>query len=642
LTPDGQDVTDFDRAKDTFVLTAATPTDESQLYQSAGPTVPPDIQVGTGMSLFTLLYPLWEQSVFGLRPQQIWTVRNGKAAPVLQASTSLPVSLTASSYSAVLSLSPSGLYAIVANIVSHVPTTWESYEARFRFAKILADKPNATPTVDSLASRPVQYELVDLQTGKTSALVDAPSGASAFFADTLRALWSKNGREVIVTNTFLPLEGASANNPLHSRRPWVVAVDIRSRKITCIKEASLNKDERSRPRLIGLEWKVDGQQLLLRYFDDHSRTILEPELFWKKSPTWRAVTDPVAIRAAAKTSEDRELSIYVHQGVNEPPVLMATATTTGVSRQIWDPNPQFAAINLGEAAVLKWQDDAGHEWLGGLVKPPDYVPGHRYPLVIQTHGFNWTEFLTDGFAPTAMAARPMAARGMMVLQVQEITVSPDDLTTPRESTTMRQGYVAAIKYLDDEGLIDPQKVGIVGFSRTGWYVLDSLIHQTKYFAAATLANCTYISFGEYLLNADFEGPGRAESIAAAIGSKPFGAGLEKWISNSSGFNTDNIGVPILFEANSPVELIYAWDIYAALRLQEKPVELLYFRNGSHVLIKPLERLASEEMTVDWYDFWLNGHEDISDPNKAEQYGRWKRLKNLRDKNQNARFRSTSQ
>ena len=51
---------------------------------------------------------------------------------------------------------------------------------------------------------------------------------------------------------------------------------------------------------------------------------------------------------------------------------------------------------------------------------PDYVPGRRYPLVFQTHGFNEKECLTDGAFPTAMAARPMAARGMLVLQVREI------------------------------------------------------------------------------------------------------------------------------------------------------------------------------------------------------------------------------
>jgi len=116
-------------------------------------------------------------------------------------------------------------------------------------------------------------------------------------------------------------------------------------------------------------------------------------------------------------------------------------------------------------------------------------------------------------------------------------------------------------------------------------------------------------------------------MVAGIGAAPFGVGLSQWTKASLGFNTDKIQTPILFQANSPPTLIYAWDIYAALRLQGKPVDLLYIRNGQHVLNKPLERFASQEMAVDWYDFWLNDHED-PDGTKAEQYRRWRELRRL--------------
>jgi hypothetical protein len=71
-------------------------------------------------------------------------------------------------------------------------------------------------------------------------------------------------------------------------------------------------------------------------------------------------------------------------------------------------------------------------------------------------------------------------------------------------------------------------------------------------------------------------------------------------------------------------------VYASLRLQRKPAELLYMRNGDHILTKPQERLASQGMNVDWYDFWLNGHED-PDPAKAEQYMRWRTLRETPEK-----------
>jgi len=90
------------------------------------------------------------------------------------------------------------------------------------------------PTID--LQRPTQYSLIDLQSGKMSVLIDAPLGINLGFEGASTALWSPDGSEVILTNTFLPLEGNSASELTKSKRPWVIAVDIGSRKITGTKE----------------------------------------------------------------------------------------------------------------------------------------------------------------------------------------------------------------------------------------------------------------------------------------------------------------------------------------------------------------------------------------------------------------------
>jgi dipeptidyl aminopeptidase/acylaminoacyl peptidase len=317
------------------------------------------------------------------------------------------------------------------------------------------------------------------------------------------------------------------------------------------------------------------------------------------------------------------MRVTIDQGLDRPPRLVASERATHRTQTIWDPNPQLRNMRIGPVTIYKWHDEAGHELTGGLVKPVDYVPGRRYPLVIQTHGFDGTEFLTDGVYSTASAARAMASRGLMVLQVREIA---DAFGTAEEAHVEGlPGYASAIEQLSKEGFVDPGKVGIIGFSRTGWYVLDSLIRAPQLFRAATLAEASYMSFGQYLLEADLLGPQRARDFTDAIGSEPYGRGLPQWLIESPGFNTDKIQAPVLFEANNPPALIYAWDIYAALRLQEKPVDLLYIRTGDHILRKPRELLASQEMTVDWYDFWLNDHED-ADPSKTNQYTRWRTLR----------------
>jgi hypothetical protein len=75
--------------------------------------------------------------------------------------------------------------------------------------------------------------------------------------------------------------------------------------------------------------------------------------------------------------------------------------------------------------------------------------------------------------------------------------------------------------------------------------------------------------------------------------------------------------------------LFRVNLYAPLRDQGKPVELQYMRSGQHNLTKPLQKLAHQEMIVDWFDFSLNDHEE-PDAAKAEQYVRWRKLRDLRD------------
>lgn len=616
LSPPDLDVVDFDRTEGETAFTTMPVIEEGGLYQSGGPSLPDD-ERGTGQSLFDLLYPAWAVSNPAFKSQAVWFVRGGKTMPVLLSNSKRQISIAAPSYEQILVLSPDGRYLITTNFVRHVPLEWESYQPAdpSSYMKIIADKPGVPRLVHDI-SRPVQFVLIDLRGGTIQPLLDAPTALRSGYADALQALWSSEGRTAIVSNTFLPLTTTE-----QERRPCVTSVEIATGKSECVKKLALldRGNPNAPPRLTNMGWDSTGKKLVLQFGSSHSKNS-QSEVFERQNGTWRQVI----LQAGQQKVQPSRLRVTLRQGVNEPPVLVASSLAQEPEKKIFDPNPQLSRIELGEASVYRWKDNFGHEWTGGLIKPPGYITGHRYPLVIQTHGFNEQQFLIDGPAATAMAARAIAARGIVVLQVREIRTK--EFGTPEEpEVDGRVGYRSAIEQLDAEGLIDPSKVGIIGWSHSGWYVLDALLHTPHQFAAATLAESTYASMGEYLLNADLRTTQRADALAELIGSHPFGAGLRTWIQRSAGFNTDKIETPIMFQADSPPALIYAWDIYAALRLQRKPVDLLYFRNGGHVLVKPRERLISQQETVDWYDFWLNNYED-TDPAKAAQYKQWGTLR----------------
>jgi hypothetical protein len=146
------------------------------------------------------------------------------------------------------------------------------------------------------------------------------------------------------------------------------------------------------------------------------------------------------------------------------------------------------------------------------------------------------------------------------------------------------------------------------------------------FSAATIADGMDASYMTYRLFAEGR-PSMAKEYEKIIGVKPIGDGLSTWFHRAPGFHLDQIATPLRIEAIGPVSVLTEWEIYASLREQHKPVDLIYIPAGQHILQKPLDRLASQQGNVDWFRFWLESYED-SDPAKASQYERWRSMRTL--------------
>ena len=89
-------------------------------------------------------------------------------------------------------------------------------------------------------------------------------------------------------------------------------------------------------------------------------------------------------------------------------------------------------------------------------------------------------------------------------------------------------------------------------------------------------------------------------------------------------NAASIDTPLLMQL-ADREYLTAIDVYAALREQEKPVDMYVFPDEYHNKWRPLHRLAIYERNLDWFLYWLQGKKD-PDPRKAEQYAIWDKLR----------------
>jgi len=192
-----------------------------------------------------------------------------------------------------------------------------------------------------------------------------------------------------------------------------------------------------------------------------------------------------------------------------------------------------------------------------------------------------------------------------------------------------EDFEAAIDHLDSLGLIDRSRVGLIGFSRTCFHVLYTLTHSRRPIAAAALTDGVDLSYLQYML---FENtrPGsgdRLDEYTPMNGGPPWGKNFDLWRERAPGFNLDRVSAPLRLEAIGVASVLEEWEPYAGLVLQHKPVELFVIPEGTHLLVKPWERLASSQGNADWFRFWLKGEEDL-DPAKADQYARWRELRKL--------------
>ena len=620
LTSTTETVKDFDirdRRHYVYIAADAVAQREEPRPRRQAPAI-----VGTGHQIADLLFPA--TPISGVAHSRFWAVVGGKrfevkmnGAPVVPAGD--------------LTLSPDGQSVVTHLVVPEVPLSWET----------LYPSPDASYPYRIRAGRrglqsglaPVrQYVLIDLQTGSAQSLVDAPESNDASWFTLGSPQWSTNGQAILLPGTFLSPKDRAPS------RPCVAVVDLHFNTRTCVETltgmdlAAIEQANRFRQQGHTETSLEEGYHTVMdvRFIDgDRNRVMVSfSTLVGSAGNTeYRSTADGIWQIVGQSKGEyevgPNGLEIEIEEAFDRPPMLVAKEKQE--SRVIWDPNPQLKNVEMGQASAYRWKGKEGRDWTGLLYRPANFKPEQRYPLVIQTHGFSESEFDPSGKFPTAFAARELTTTGILVLQVADETFCRT--LKPDEGPCVVSDYEAAAEQLVSEGLVNPEKIGIIGFSRTCFYVMEMLTTGSLRMKAASITDGVMAGYPEYMF---FDSGSKA--FDSMIGAPPFGEGLQQWLRQSPGFNLDKITTPLLVNAEGRTSLLYMWEPYAGLRYLHKPVDLIILNTHEHVLTNPAVRMASQGGSVDWFRFWLQDYEN-PDPAKAEQYTRWRELRRLQRENE---------
>lgn len=297
---------------------------------------------------------------------------------------------------------------------------------------------------------------------------------------------------------------------------------------------------------------------------------------------------------------------------------ICTHDSQGLPRTLLDLSSRVRDADIVPFKLIDWKDKAGNAWTGWLALP-EHVSG-PFPLLLQTHGAALGhQFLAEGATTSGYPGRAAPGAGFAVLHVIEPRLSGSRIEEPMR---VLDGYRAIVDKLAAEGIIDKDRVGLVGWSRTAGYVEYILGHAPAFAGAAVIADGLDYGLWQYQSFQEFASGGVTQQYKALYGGD-IASHPQEWLSQAPDLQGAHLETPVRIQIHGLDSILEEWGFYTSARAAHIPVELDYYPN-SHLLFRPQDRLYSLSGSLDWFRFWLQGYEDPA-PDKADQYRRWEGL-----------------
>jgi dipeptidyl aminopeptidase/acylaminoacyl peptidase len=305
-------------------------------------------------------------------------------------------------------------------------------------------------------------------------------------------------------------------------------------------------------------------------------------------------------------ARDADRVLYTRESYTEYPDLWITDRSFRKPRKLSDVNPQIEEFAWGEAELVQWRSADGIPLQGVLIKPGNYQPGEKYPVLLYYYRF-FSQRLHD-FNQVVVNHRPCfpfyASHGYAVFL-------PDirfDIGNPGYAAT--KCLVPGVQKLIDMGIADPDAICLHGHSWSG-YQTAFVITQTDIFACAIagapVSNMTSAYSGIRW------GTGLARQFQYEKSQSRIGASLwearDKYIENSPVFFADRVNTPLLIQFGDLDEAV-PWyqgiELYLAMRRLGKDCIFLQYRGEPHHLKQYANKLDYTLKFKAYLDHYLKG------------------------------------
>jgi dipeptidyl aminopeptidase/acylaminoacyl peptidase len=293
----------------------------------------------------------------------------------------------------------------------------------------------------------------------------------------------------------------------------------------------------------------------------------------------------------------------------DDPAHMAEIYVSGTGafapKKLTDQTAQVKDWQLGTAEMISWKSQDGTTIEGVLRKPADFQTGRKYPLLVVIHGGpTGTSSANLGATEYAYPVQAFLAKGALVLE-PNYRGSAGYGEAFRALNVRNLGVgdmwdvMSGVDFLIGKGLVDPARLGSMGWSQGGYISAFLTTHTDRFKAISVGAGIS--NWVTYYVSTDIT-PFTRQYLQATPWDDP-----EIYARTSPMTTIKQARTPTLIQQGGEDHRVPVPNSYELFRgLQDQGVEsrMVLYPGFGHGIRKPKSQQALLQSNLDWFGHYL--------------------------------------
>ncbi|HWC76778.1 MAG TPA: S9 family peptidase [Blastocatellia bacterium] len=353
----------------------------------------------------------------------------------------------------------------------------------------------------------------------------------------------------------------------------------------------------------GFTFSPDSQRVYLTALERGRQPVFEVSL--TGGPVKKIIGD--AINDDVQVAPDGKTLIFTRNSMTRAVEVFRASADGGAITQITKVNDaSLAPFNLKAAEDITWEGAAGSKVHGFMIKPANFTPTKKWPLVVLIHGgpqgawndawsYRWNPQVFAAAGYVVFAPNPRGSTGYGQKFVDEI--SGDWGGKVFEDLLNGVAHVSSMPYIDRE------RIAAAGGSYGGYMVNWILGHNDD---RAVKFKALVSHAGVYNLTSMYGATEELWFTEWEFKGTPW-TNQEMYTKWSPHMHVKNFKTPTLVvhgELDYRVPVTEGIQLFTALQRQGVESRLLYYPDEGHWILKPQNSQLWYDTVINWFDTYL--------------------------------------